>query len=76
MTTYAEMCCEVCGGHMKTVGALHRTGPQGKGCDPHWQCGACVTAPVSASVLAVTDAVQLGVDPRSLEGVHVAEVTP
>lgn len=71
MTPYAEMCCDVCGGHMKTVGALHRTGPRGKGCNPHWQCGACIKTPPSRTVLAVTDAVQLGVDPRTLDGLHV-----
>ena len=60
--------CERCGVSVATT-ALFRTAPQGG--PAHWQCGACIDTPPCADLLAVTDAVQLGVDPRRMSGVEV-----
>lgn len=68
-TPYAELCCEVCGVHM-SVTALHRANPTGE--SGRWRCAPCLGRPIDPRVLVVTDAVQLGVDPRSLPDVHVA----
>lgn len=73
MTTGGELRCEVCGVRMLDGHPLFRTGPKGKGCDPHWRCEPCVGEPISPTVLAITDAITLGVDPHSLDGVEVIE---
>lgn len=69
MTTYDEMCCEVCGVHV-SVTAMHRANPKGE--KGRWRCAPHLGKPVEAGVLAITDAVQLGVDPRTL-GAQVVE---
>jgi hypothetical protein len=53
MTTFGELCCEVCGvsGQVTT---MHRSGPKGKGIDPHWRCESCL-GPADPVALAVTD---------------------
>lgn len=54
MTTFGALCCEVCGVSGQTV-AMHRSGPKGKGMDPHWRCESCLDAPPDPVVLAITD---------------------
>ena len=62
--------CERCGVSV-AVTALFRAAP--KGGPAHWQCRACIDVPPPADLLAVTDAVQLGVDPRSITGARVVD---
>lgn len=63
MTTFGELCCEKCG-IKGSITPMFRANPKGE--KGRWRCESCMTEPVDATVLAVTDAVQLGVDPRSL----------
>lgn len=66
--------CERCGVSVG-VTALHRTGSRGRGCDPLWRCGACVGHAIDPTILAITDAVQLGVDPRTLHNVTAVDLS-
>lgn len=70
MTTFGELACEVCG-VSGSVAAMHRANPKGE--KGRWRCESCLGRPVDPAVLRVTDAVQLGVDPRTLDGVALSE---
>jgi hypothetical protein len=71
---YDELRCEVCGIHM-SVTALHRANPTGE--KARWRCAPHLGRSVDPTILAVTDAMQLGVDPAALPDVTVvAPSTP
>ncbi len=70
VTTFGGLCCEACG-ISGSVTAMHRANPKGE--KGRWRCAPCLGRPVARGVLAITDAVQLGVDPHSL-GATVIEM--
>ena len=52
MTTFGELCCEVCG-ISGSVTAMHRTNPKGE--KGKWRCSPCLETPTNPEVLKVTD---------------------
>jgi hypothetical protein len=55
VTTFGELCCEVCG-IKGSVTPMFRANPKGE--TGRWRCEGCMTSEIPAEVLAVTDDVE------------------
>jgi hypothetical protein len=55
VTTFGELCCEVCGVSGSVV-VMHRANPKGE--KGRWRCESCLDTAPDPVVLAITDAFQ------------------